>query len=154
MPYHSKKGPGAQGKRWPKYRYCFSCLKVRGGSLLAIELNPPFLIAWHYSIGINPGRQHLACEHRLRRRCCRLKRLQWAQVLDRLLPLQGAKKKNPNKNTNSSPLTRGTITEKVRKLLENCNFRTFSAIFPFFGGCWEFVFFGNSWGFSGVFCTL
>ena len=25
-------GPGVQGKRWPKYRYCFACLKVRGGS--------------------------------------------------------------------------------------------------------------------------
>ena len=24
---------GIQEKRWPKYRYCFSCLKVRGGSL-------------------------------------------------------------------------------------------------------------------------
>ena len=29
----AKKGPGVQGKSWPKYRYCFSCLKVRGGSL-------------------------------------------------------------------------------------------------------------------------
>ena len=32
-PYYKEKGPGVQGKRWPKYRYCFSCLKVRGGSL-------------------------------------------------------------------------------------------------------------------------
>ena len=31
--YYREKGPGVQGKRWPKYRYCFSCLKVRGGSL-------------------------------------------------------------------------------------------------------------------------
>ena len=31
-PYYREKGPGVQGKRWPKYRYCFSCLKVRGGS--------------------------------------------------------------------------------------------------------------------------
>ena len=29
----AQKGPGGQGKSWPKYRYCFSCLKVRGGSL-------------------------------------------------------------------------------------------------------------------------
>ena len=28
-----KKGPGVQGKRCPKYRYCFSYLKVRGGPL-------------------------------------------------------------------------------------------------------------------------
>ena len=28
-----KKGPGVQGKRWPKYRYRFSSLKVRGGPL-------------------------------------------------------------------------------------------------------------------------
>ena len=27
------KRPGVQRKRWPQYRYCFSCLKVRGGSL-------------------------------------------------------------------------------------------------------------------------
>ena len=27
------KGPGVQGTMWPKYRYWFSCLKVRGGSL-------------------------------------------------------------------------------------------------------------------------
>ena len=31
--YYREKGPGVQGKRWPKYRYCFSCLKVRGGPL-------------------------------------------------------------------------------------------------------------------------
>ena len=31
-PYYREKGPGVQGKRWPKYRYCFSCLRVRGGS--------------------------------------------------------------------------------------------------------------------------
>ena len=24
---------GVQGKSWPKYRYCLSCLKVRGGPL-------------------------------------------------------------------------------------------------------------------------
>ena len=28
-----EKGRGVQGKRWPKYRKGFSCLKVRGGSL-------------------------------------------------------------------------------------------------------------------------
>ena len=33
VPYYREKGPGVQGKRWPKYRYCFSCLKVKGGSL-------------------------------------------------------------------------------------------------------------------------
>ena len=32
-PHYRAKGPGVQGKRWPKYRYCFPCLKNRGGSL-------------------------------------------------------------------------------------------------------------------------
>ena len=31
-PYYRGKGPGVQGKRWPKYRYRFSSFKVRGGS--------------------------------------------------------------------------------------------------------------------------
>ena len=31
-PHYRDKGPGVQAKRWPNYRYCFSCLKVRGGS--------------------------------------------------------------------------------------------------------------------------
>ena len=30
VPYYREKGPGVQGKRWPKYRYWFSCLKVKG----------------------------------------------------------------------------------------------------------------------------
>ena len=29
---YREKAPGVQGKRRPKYRYCFSCNKVRGGS--------------------------------------------------------------------------------------------------------------------------
>ena len=33
VPYYNEKGPGVQWKSWPKCRYCFSCLKVRGGSL-------------------------------------------------------------------------------------------------------------------------
>ena len=32
------KRPWRTGKRWPKYRYCFSCLKVRGGSLPGVYL--------------------------------------------------------------------------------------------------------------------
>ena len=31
-PHYRETGPGVQGKSWPKCRYCFSCLKVRGGS--------------------------------------------------------------------------------------------------------------------------
>ena len=27
-----KKALAYRGKGWPKYRYCFSCLKVKGGS--------------------------------------------------------------------------------------------------------------------------
>ena len=33
MPYYGEKDPGVKGKRSPKYRYGFSCLEVRGGSL-------------------------------------------------------------------------------------------------------------------------
>ena len=33
VPYYSEKGPGGHGKSWPKYRCCFSCFQVRGGSL-------------------------------------------------------------------------------------------------------------------------
>ena len=34
VPYYRGKVPGIQGKRWQKkYTYCFSCLRVRGGSL-------------------------------------------------------------------------------------------------------------------------
>ena len=32
VPYYREKGPGVQGKRWPKFRYSLSCLKVRGVS--------------------------------------------------------------------------------------------------------------------------
>ena len=28
VPYYRGKGPGAQGKRWPKYRYCFLALRL------------------------------------------------------------------------------------------------------------------------------
>ena len=36
VPYYREKGPGVQGKRWPKYRYCFSCIiNVR------VVLDPP-----------------------------------------------------------------------------------------------------------------
>ena len=32
------KRPGVQGKKWPKYRYSFSYLRVKGGSLPSKEL--------------------------------------------------------------------------------------------------------------------
>ena len=40
----TEKGPGVQGKRWPKYRYRFSCLKVRGGPLPSKTLHAKSLL--------------------------------------------------------------------------------------------------------------
>ena len=54
VPYYREKGPGVQGERWPKYRYCFSCLKLRGGSL-------PSKVCPCDKPGAN-GRKHL-CVH-------------------------------------------------------------------------------------------
>ena len=34
-----KKALAYRGKRWPKYRYCFSCLQVRGGFLSSYTSN-------------------------------------------------------------------------------------------------------------------
>ena len=43
------KRPGIQGKKWPKYRYCFSCLRVQGGSLPS-----KFWLSQHDKIGRDP----------------------------------------------------------------------------------------------------
>ena len=40
-PVLQEKGPGVQGKKWPKYRYWFSRLRVRGGSRPSNGGGPP-----------------------------------------------------------------------------------------------------------------
>ena len=66
VPYYRAKGLGVQGKRWQNYRYCFSCLKVRGGALPSKLLLVPDVVMLHTQneVGqqLQPDKQHFCAQ--------------------------------------------------------------------------------------------